>query len=98
MPNLSFEILSANPAREMMSPAVVFEIRATNASPEEQIDAILLRCQLRIEAARRGYSRGEETQLAELFDRPERWNDTLRPITWMTTSINVPGFTGATTF
>jgi hypothetical protein len=37
MPNLSFEVLSAHPSREMMVPAISFEIRASNAFPEQQI-------------------------------------------------------------
>lgn len=81
-----------------MAPAIAFEIRATNAFPEQKVQAVLLRCQLSIDAARRRYTPGEQARLEELFDRPERWSDTLRPLTWLTTSINVSGFTGATTF
>jgi hypothetical protein len=98
MPNLSFEILSARPARDMMAPGVVFDIRVTNAFPEQRIDAVLLRCQLVIDVARRRYDPVDQAKLTELFDRPERWGETLRPITWMNASINVPGFTGTTTF
>jgi hypothetical protein len=96
MPNLSFEIVSAGPARDMTVPAIAFEIRVRNAFPDQRIEAVLLRCQIRIETARRPYSAREEEQLVELFDKPQRWSDTLRPITWTTTSINVPGFSGST--
>jgi hypothetical protein len=58
----------------------------------------LLKCQLSIEVARRRYSPDEQEQLTELFDRPDRWGDTLRPITWATVSLNIPAFKAATTF
>lgn len=98
MPDLSFEVLSAAPAADMITPAMTFQIRVSNAFPDQQIDAVLLRCQLRIDVARRRYTPQEQAQLANLFDRPERWSDTLRPITWMTTAMNLPGFRSAAPF
>ena len=96
MPDLSFEIVSAGPARDMITPAIVFELRVFNRPPEESIHAILLRCQIQIEAARRKYNPSEQVQIEELFDKPARWSDTLRPMTWANTSLNVPAFCGST--
>ncbi len=96
MPDLSFEIVSASPARDMLTPALAFDLRITNPFPEQSIQAILLRCQIQIEVARRRYTANEQSQLRELFDHPSRWSDTLRPMTWAITSVNVPGFTGST--
>jgi|SRR5581483_1405639 len=98
MPDLSFEVLAASPAADMVTPAMTFQMRVANAFPDQQIDAVLLRFQLRIEVARRRYTPQEQAQLASLFDRPERWNETLRPITWITTAMNLPGFRGAMPF
>lgn len=96
MPDLSFEVISAQPARDAIAPALVFDLRITNKPPEEAIHAVVLRCQIQIEVARRRYSSAEQDQLRELFDDPKRWGDTLRPITWVNTSVNIPPFTGTT--
>lgn len=96
MPDLSFEVISAQPARDRIAPALVFDLRVTNRPPDEAIHAVVLRCQIQIEVARRRYSSAEQDQLRELFDDPKRWADTLRPITWTNTSVNIPPFTGTT--
>ena len=64
MPDLSFEIVSARPARDMITPAISFDLRVTNRFPEQLIHAVLLRCQIQIEVARRRYSSSEQDQLA----------------------------------
>jgi hypothetical protein len=96
MPDLSFEILSANPARDMLTPAISFDLRISNAFPEQTIHAVLLRCQIQIEVARRRYTPVEQEHLRELFDDPSRWSATLRPMTWANVSLNIPPFSGST--
>ncbi len=98
MPDLSFEIVAANPARDMITPALAFDLRVTNPFPEQSIQAVLLRCQIQIEVARRRYSSAEQNQLRDLFDDPSRWGDTLRPMTWVNTSVNIPAFSGSTVY
>jgi hypothetical protein len=98
MPDLSFEIVSAGPARDMITPAVSFEMRVVNQPAEQMIHAVLLRCQVQVEVARRPYTPQEKEQLRELFDDPSRWSDTLRPLTWINLSVNVPEFTGNTVY
>ena len=93
MPDLSFEILGAAPARDMLTPALAFDLRIANPFPEQSIQAILLRCQIQIEVARRRYTPAEQAQLRDLFDDPARWSDTLRPMTWAVASVSVPAFT-----
>lgn len=92
MPELSFEILSANPVHDMITPALAFDLLVTNGFPEQSIEAVLLRCQIQIEVARRRYNSTEQAQLRDLFDEPARWGDTLRPMTWANTSVTVPAF------
>lgn len=60
------------------------------------VHAMTLRCQVRIEPQRRGYSEAEESGLRSLFGDRERWKDTLRPFLWMHCSTTVQGFTGIT--
>lgn len=96
MPDLLFEILSVNPARDMIAPALGFELLITNQFPEQSIHTVLLRYQIQIEVARRRYNSTEQSQLRELFDDPSRWGDTLRPLTWVNASVNIPAFSGST--
>lgn len=98
MPDLSFEIISASPAVDMVTPAIGFDLRIANRFREESIQTVLLRCQIQIEVARRRYSTQEQQQLRDLFDDPSRWADTLRPITWTNLSVNVSGFSEATVY
>jgi hypothetical protein len=60
------------------------------------VHAIALRCQVRIEPQRRGYSAQEEKDLQGLFGNRERWSDTLRPFLWMQANATVQGFTDST--
>jgi Family of unknown function (DUF6084) len=60
------------------------------------VEAIALRCQIRIEPARRRYSDAEAERLNDLFGDTQRWADTLKPLQFTTVSIMVPGFTGST--
>jgi hypothetical protein len=98
MPDLSFEVLTVNPAQDMITPALVFDLRITNPFPEQSVQTVLLRCQIQIEVARRRYTATEQNQLKELFDKPSRWGDTLRPMTWVNTQVNVPSFSKTTVY
>ena len=60
------------------------------------VHAMALRCQVRIEPQRRGYSEADEAGLRALFGDRDRWKDTLRPFLWMQCSTTVQGFTGIT--
>ena len=62
----------------------------------QRVDAIALRCQIRIEPARRRYSDDEAERLNDLFGETQRWADTLKPMQFTNVSIMVPGFTGST--
>jgi hypothetical protein len=62
----------------------------------ERVEAIALRCQLRIEPARRRYSDAEAERLEDLFGETQRWSETLRPVQFSNVSIMVGGFTGRT--
>jgi len=62
----------------------------------QRVEAIALRCQIRIEPARRRYSDAEAEQLNDLFGETQRWADTLKPVQFINVSVMVPGFTGST--
>lgn len=65
-------------------------------STGQRVHAIALRCQVRIEPQRRGYTDIEEPALRSLFGDRSRWADTLKPFLWMQCNTTVQGFTGVT--
>ncbi|MEV7993559.1 DUF6084 family protein [Streptomyces sp. NPDC086077] len=76
-----------------MGPTLVFRLRVT-ASPPTRVHALALRCQIRIEPARRGYADSEAAGLTDLFGERSRWGSTLHPLQFAQVQVMVPGFTG----
>jgi Family of unknown function (DUF6084) len=70
----------------------VLKLRINQAAGSVPIHAILLRCQIRIEPAKRRYGVREGAGLRDLFDTPERWSQTLRSLFWTQANIVVPPF------
>ncbi|MFD3325484.1 DUF6084 family protein [Streptomyces sp. NPDC058701] len=77
-------------------PTLVFRLRITTADPQARVHALALRCQIRIEPARRGYGPAEAEGLADLFGERSRWGTTLQPVQFAHVTAMVPSFTGAT--
>ena len=92
MPDLSFRVESAEVTPFAMTPLLGFGLRVINASPDETIHNVVLRCQIRIEVTRRRYGRIEEGRLKDLFGEPSRWGQTLKAMLWTHASVVVPGF------
>src|SRR4051794_9175714 len=100
MPDLSFQVVSAEPERFAAAPLMLFKLRLTETAAgvaPTAIHSVVLRCQVRIEPARRRYGPGEQDRLLDLFGTPDRWTQTLRPLLWTHASVAVPPFTGAST-
>ncbi|WP_405997129.1 DUF6084 family protein [Streptomyces sp. NBC_00829] len=76
-------------------PTLVLRLRIT-ASGNARVHALALRCQIRIEPARRGYEPAEAEGLADLFGERSRWGSTLQPVQFAQVSHMVPSFTGET--
>ncbi|MFD3551891.1 DUF6084 family protein [Streptomyces goshikiensis] len=74
-------------------PTLVFRLRVT-ATAETRVHALALRCQIRIEPARRGYGPGEAAALHDLFGERSRWGTTLQPVQFAQVAVMVPSFTG----
>jgi hypothetical protein len=91
---LSFDCTGVRPDRFAIAPAMSMSLRISEVTGQK-IEAIALRCQLRIEPARRRYSAAEAQKLNDLFGDTERWADTLKPVQFTNLSIMVPGFTGS---
>jgi hypothetical protein len=97
MPELSFQVEGAEAVPFAAQPLIGFRLRIVNANAQELIHTIVLRCQIRIETTRRHYSEHEQQRLLDLFDKPERWSQTLHSMFWTHVSTIVPPFTGSTT-
>jgi hypothetical protein len=99
MPDLNFKVEKAEAIPHAVQPLLNFALRISNDEPgaeAEMIHTVALRCQIRIEPAKRRYESAEQEQLLDLFGEPSRWGQTLRTMLWTHTSLVVPAFTGST--
>jgi hypothetical protein len=98
MPDLNFRVEGAEPQRFSVEPLMTFKLRVSEAVPAgarpTPVHAVVLRCQVRIEPARRRYAGAEKERLLDLFGTPERWGQTLRPMLWTHVGVVVPSFEG----
>jgi hypothetical protein len=94
MPELSFSVEGAEAVPFAAAPTLALKLRVTEAG-DEPIHAVILGCQVRIEATRRRYGEEERKRLVDLFGDPSRWSETLRSLLWTNASVNVPPFTGS---
>ncbi|WP_328393014.1 DUF6084 family protein [Streptomyces sp. NBC_00390] len=76
-------------------PTLVFRLRIT-ASQQARVHALALRCQIRIEPARRTYDAAEAAGLGDLFGERSRWGSTVHPVQFAQVQVMVPGFTAET--
>lgn len=95
MTNLTFTVVDVFAEQYAAAPQLTARLRIED-SVGEPIHAIALRCQVRIEPAKRRYSDDEESGLLDMFGTRERWFDTLKPFMWMQTSAMVQGFSTIT--
>jgi hypothetical protein len=94
MPELNFSVEGAEAVSFAATPTLALKLRV-NETGDEPIHAVLLSCQVRIEATRRRYGEEERKRLVDLFGDPSRWSETLRSLLWTNVSVNVPPFTGS---
>ena len=95
MAELVLDCTGVEPDRYAVVPSMTLKLRISETTGE-RIEAIALRCQIRIEPARRRYTPAEEERLNDLFGDTGRWADTLKPLQFTTVSAMVPAFTGST--
>jgi len=97
VPDLRFQVESALATPNAATPMLTFKVRATDAE-KQPIHSIALRVQVQIEPVRRRYTPGEQERLKELFGEAERWSQSVHPLLWTNTSVNVPAFDGSLVF
>jgi len=92
---LVFDCVGAHAEPYAVAPSMSLTLRIAETTGVK-VDAIAMRCQIRIEPTRRRYSDAEAERLNDLFGDTQRWADTLKPLQFTTVSMMVPGFTGST--
>jgi hypothetical protein len=95
MAELVFDCVGTRADKFAVVPQMLMTLRISETSGQ-RVEAIALRCQIRIEPARRRYTDDEAERLNDLFGDVQRWADTLKPVQFTNISIMVPGFTGGT--
>ena len=98
MPDLDFEVESADVLPYAAVPTILFRLGVQNGVEGEEIDSISLRTQIRIAATQRRYEPNEQAKLRELFGEPHQWKDTLRSLLWTNTNTIVTRFSGGRVF
>ncbi len=97
MPEIDFEVTGAEAVPFAAAPLLNLKLRLTNKDALEQIQNVMLRCQINLEVARRGYTDAEKSRMFELFGEPERWGQTLKTMLWTHASVVVQPFAETTT-
>ena len=95
MAKLIFDCTGASAAPYTATPTLLFRLTVTEGLGE-RVDAVALRCQIRIEPHKRRYSPDEARRLHDLFGDTERWAETVKAIQLAAVSVMVPAFTGQT--
>jgi hypothetical protein len=93
MTSLAFTVTDAAAEPHAAVPTIMLRMRVSEADGH-RVDALVLRCQIRIEPQRRRYAPKEEERLYELFGETPRWGDSLRPFLWTHVSTTIAGFDG----
>src|SRR6476661_6581963 len=90
MPDLTFQVAGVAAVPFAAEPLLAFQLQISNTPAEEPIQAVALRCQIRIEATRRRYGPETHARLLDLFGEPDRWSQTLHSMLWTHTNVGVP--------
>jgi hypothetical protein len=93
MSGYTFSVLDVFAEPYAAAPQLTARLRIEESTGQD-VHAIALRCQVRIEPQRRGYGEDEATGLRSIFGDRARWPDTLKPFLWMQCNTTVQGFTG----
>lgn len=96
MPNLRFACTGSEADPYAVGPTVQLHMQL-NEDTGVRVHSVALRCQLRIEPRRRGYTNGEATKVGDLFGARDRWATTMNPMQLAELSVMVPTFRYETT-
>lgn len=92
MPDLNFQIVSADTVPFGAVPLIAFKLEVVNDNAAAEVHAGVLRCQIQIDAGGRRYKPEEQARLLDLFGEPERWSTTVKPMLWTHCTVVLPQF------
>lgn len=92
--DLTFDCTGVQGDRYAAGPTLLFRLRI--GATGGRVHALALRCQLRIEPAKRTYDDAEAERLGDLFGERNRWGTSMHPVQFAQVPMLVPGFTGGT--
>jgi hypothetical protein len=95
MTGLALEVGEARVEHHAAVPTIVLELEAA-VGAGVVVDALALRCQIRIEPQRRRYSTAEGERLYDQFGEADQWASSLKPFLWTHASTVAPRFAGTT--
>jgi len=93
MAKLSFEIVGASPVPFAASPLLALDVRVSSTA---QVESVLLRTSVRIEAGARVTTPAEDARLKELFGDKSLWSRGSRSLLWAQVVNVVSAFAGDT--
>jgi hypothetical protein len=91
MPELAFAVDGVDPVPFAAVPTLGFHVGVARTAGAP-VRSMLLTTSIRIAVALRSYDAAARERLVELFDTPDRWATTLRPLTWAQVTTTVPAF------
>lgn len=97
MVELAFRIAAMKPVTSAVSPYIGLSLEVSCANPHQQIESVLLRCTVRIDAAARKHDPAERERLRELFGGAGVWERSSKSLLWTETTAVLPGFCGVAT-
>jgi hypothetical protein len=96
-PALELEVLGAEPALHVASPALHFRLRAREPAQRE-VYMVALSTQVHIDPGLRGHDAATRELLVDLFGSPERWAATTTSVVWARVETLLPSFTSEAEF
>jgi hypothetical protein len=95
MAEFAFDCVDIAPMPCGAGPTLVARLRVAETTGAS-VQAIALRCQVRVEPTARGYGEEERARLCALFGGTARWSRSLRAFPVATVSVMVGSFAGST--
>jgi len=92
---LAFSVTGARCEPLAVMPTIMLRLRVDELTGVS-VQALVLRCQVRVEPRRRGYALAERERLYELFGEASQWGSSLHPFLWGHVAATTGAFSGST--
>lgn len=92
---LAFSVTGAHCEAHAATPTILLSLRVEERTGAS-VQALVLKCQVRIEPNRRRYDEAERGRLYELFGEASQWGSSLHPFLWAYVSTTAGAFRSST--